>query len=110
MIFTGDLLFVNDVGRPDLRDADEDPSALAGKLYDSLHEKILTLPDEVKVYPAQDTKFGARHFRDLDRLAMVGETKWQHGMAVFCKPFTTATVRYFERDQIDKARAWLCET
>lgn len=52
VIFTGDLLFVNDVGRPDLRDADEDPSALAGKLYDSLHEKILTLPEEVKVYPA----------------------------------------------------------
>ena len=51
MIFTGDLLFVNDVGRPDLRDADEDPSALAGKMYDSL-QKILTLPDEVKVYPA----------------------------------------------------------
>jgi len=51
-IFTGDLLFVNDVGRPDLRDADEDPSGLAGKLYDSLFQKILTLPDDVKVYPA----------------------------------------------------------
>ena len=51
-IFTGDLLFVNDVGRPDLRDADEDPSALAGKLYDSLFHKILALPDEVKVYPS----------------------------------------------------------
>ena len=51
-VFTGDLLFVNDVGRPDLRDGDEDPSALAGKLYDSLHEKILKLPDDVKVYPA----------------------------------------------------------
>lgn len=51
-IFTGDLLFVNDVGRPDLRDADEDPSELAGKLYDSLFNKILSLPDEVKVYPA----------------------------------------------------------
>jgi len=51
-IFTGDLLFVNDVGRPDLRDADEDPSALAGKLYDSLLQKILALPDEVKIYPA----------------------------------------------------------
>jgi hydroxyacylglutathione hydrolase len=51
-IFTGDLLFVNDVGRPDLRDADEDPSALAGKLYDSLHHKVLTLPDQVKVYPS----------------------------------------------------------
>jgi hydroxyacylglutathione hydrolase len=51
-VFTGDLLFVNDVGRPDLRDADEDPSALAAKMYDSLHDKIMTLPDEVKVYPA----------------------------------------------------------
>ncbi len=51
-IFTGDLLFVNDVGRPDLRDADEDPSALAAKLYDSLFSKILSLPDAVKIYPA----------------------------------------------------------
>lgn len=51
-IFTGDLLFVNDVGRPDLRDADEDPSGLAGKLYDSLFDKILALPDGVKIHPA----------------------------------------------------------
>jgi hypothetical protein len=58
----------------------------------------------------EDTKFGARHFRHLERLAMVGETKWQHGMSVFCKPFTTATVRYFERDQLEQARAWLRET
>ena len=51
VIFTGDLLFVGDVGRPDLRDADADPGALAEKLYDSLH-RILELPDEVKIYPA----------------------------------------------------------
>jgi SpoIIAA-like len=57
----------------------------------------------------EDTKFGARHFRDIERLAMVGETKWQHGMAIFCKPFTTATVRYFEHDQVEAARAWLNE-
>ena len=38
----------------------------------------------------EDTKFGVRHFHDIERLAMVGETKWQHGMAIFCKPFTTA--------------------
>jgi hypothetical protein len=56
-----------------------------------------------------DTKFGARHFRDLDRLAMVGEAKWQHGMAVFCKPFTTASVRYFDHDRVDAAHAWLAE-
>ena len=57
----------------------------------------------------EDTKFGARHFRDLDRLAMVGETKWQHGLAIFGKPFTTATVRYFTHDKIEEARAWLSE-
>ena len=52
VVFTGDLLFVSDVGRPDLRDADEDPSALADKLYSSLFDKILMLPDDVKIYPA----------------------------------------------------------
>ena len=51
-IFTGDLLFVGDVGRPDLRDADEDPNLLAKKLYDSLFNKVVNLPDEVLVYPA----------------------------------------------------------
>src|SRR3954453_20010587 len=47
LFFTGALLFLIDVGRPDLRDADEDPSGLASKLYDSLFHKILALPDEV---------------------------------------------------------------
>jgi len=55
----------------------------------------------------EDTRFGARHFNDIDRLAMVGETKWQHGMAVFCKPFTTATVRYFDLAAANEARAWI---
>lgn len=55
----------------------------------------------------QDTKFHAKHFSDIERVAMVGETKWQHAMAVFCKPFTAATVRYFDRTAIDQARAWL---
>lgn len=52
VVFTGDLLFVNDVGRPDLRDADADPTELAGLLYDSLFDKILSLPGDVRVYPA----------------------------------------------------------
>ena len=51
-LFTGDLLFVNDVGRPDLRDAEADPRALAVQLYDSLFNKILALPGNVKIYPA----------------------------------------------------------
>ncbi len=50
-VFTGDTLFVGDVGRPDLA-PDLTPQELAGMLYDSLHEKLMRLPGEVKVYPA----------------------------------------------------------
>jgi hypothetical protein len=38
---------------------------------------------------------------------MVGEKRWQHGMARFCKPFTTATIRYFDHSHADEARKWL---
>lgn len=53
-VFTGDTLFVGDVGRPDLAVAGTGHSTqeLAGQLYDSLHDKLLTLPDETVVYPA----------------------------------------------------------
>ncbi len=57
----------------------------------------------------EDTKFALHHFRDIERLAIVGEAKWQHGLAVFCKPFTSATVRYFEHTATNEARAWLGE-
>ena len=52
-VLTGDTLFVGDVGRPDLR-ASLGWSAreLGGMLYDSLHEKLLKLPDQTSVYPA----------------------------------------------------------
>jgi hypothetical protein len=55
----------------------------------------------------RDFNFEATHFSDIERLAIVGETKWQHGMAVFCKPFTAAKIRYFDRPAIDQAREWL---
>jgi glyoxylase-like metal-dependent hydrolase (beta-lactamase superfamily II)/rhodanese-related sulfurtransferase len=50
-VFTGDTLFIGDVGRPDLSNA-HTPAELAGLLYDSLHQKVLALADEVLVYPA----------------------------------------------------------
>jgi hypothetical protein len=56
-----------------------------------------------------DTKFALKHFSDIERLAMVGDKKWQHGMATFCKPFTKATVRYFDQAQAAEARTWLTE-
>jgi hypothetical protein len=55
----------------------------------------------------QDIKFDAGHFRDIERLAIVGESKWQQGMATFCKPFTSAKIRYFDRSAIEQAREWL---
>ena len=56
-----------------------------------------------------DFKFDLKHFQDIDRLAMVGDKKWEKGMSVFCKPFTTATVRYFDQDVREEAIAWLGE-
>lgn len=57
----------------------------------------------------EDFKFGIEHFADIERLAMVGEQKWQHGMAIFCKPFTKAQVRYFDHANTSEARKWLEE-
>jgi glyoxylase-like metal-dependent hydrolase (beta-lactamase superfamily II)/rhodanese-related sulfurtransferase len=52
-IFTGDTLFIGDVGRPDLIGSKGfTAEQMAGMLYDSLHEKILKFPDETEVYPA----------------------------------------------------------
>ncbi|HEX4120879.1 MAG TPA: STAS/SEC14 domain-containing protein [Verrucomicrobiae bacterium] len=54
-----------------------------------------------------DIKFDIKHFSDIDRLAMVGDKKWEKGMSVFCKPFTTAKIRYFDTAASSEARAWL---
>ena len=51
-VLTGDTLFIGDVGRPDLLGATMSSQELAGMLFDSLHDKLLKLPDAVKVYPA----------------------------------------------------------
>lgn len=50
-VLTGDSLFIGDVGRPDLSPR-HTPAQLAGLLYDSLHTKLMSLPDSVLVYPA----------------------------------------------------------
>lgn len=55
----------------------------------------------------EDTKFAIHHFDDIEKIAMVGEKRWQQGMASFCKPFTTATVRYFDHVDAAEARKWL---
>ena len=47
-VLTGDTLFVGSVGRPDLHAHAQD---FAAKLHDSIHEKLMTLPDDIEVYP-----------------------------------------------------------
>jgi len=52
-VLTGDTLFIGDVGRPDLAGGrGYTPQDMAAMMYDTLHDKLLKLPDEVEVYPA----------------------------------------------------------
>src|SRR5436309_231999 len=51
-VLTGDAMFIGDVGRPDLLGSRMPAAELAGMLYDSLHQKLLALPDDTKVFPA----------------------------------------------------------
>lgn len=54
-----------------------------------------------------DFKLGVKHVADIERIAMVGDKKWEKWMAAFCRPLTKAQVRYFAGDAIGQARNWL---
>ncbi|NQV24088.1 MAG: STAS/SEC14 domain-containing protein [Rhodopirellula sp.] len=58
----------------------------------------------------EDTRFAIKHFADIERIAMVGKTKWQRGMATFCKPFTKGKLQNFDHVKAVEARDWLDET
>ena len=57
-----------------------------------------------------DLEFGLKHYSDFERIAMVGDRKWEEWMANFCKPFTNARVKYFDRSEVDAAWEWLRES
>jgi hypothetical protein len=54
-----------------------------------------------------DNKFDLQHFAHVERLALVGESKWQEGMAAFCKPFTAATIRFFDQAKSAESLNWI---
>ena len=56
-----------------------------------------------------DFKFGVKHYASFERIALVGDRRWEEWMAAFCKPFTRAEVRYFNADDSTAAWAWLGE-
>jgi len=47
----------------------------------------------------EDTKFGIEHFNDIEKLAFIGDKKWEKGMEIFCKVFTTAQVKFFTPEE-----------
>jgi glyoxylase-like metal-dependent hydrolase (beta-lactamase superfamily II)/rhodanese-related sulfurtransferase len=71
-VFTGDTLFIGDVGRPDLGGETRE---LAGMLYDNLHEKLLRLPDDVLVFPAHGAGSLCGRAMSDDRSSTIGRER-----------------------------------
>lgn len=76
-LFTGDTLFVGDVGRPDLAQKGEELTTndLAGMMYDSLQQKIVPLPDDVLVYPGHGPGSACGKHLGPNTHSTVGEEK-----------------------------------
>ncbi len=74
-IFTGDTLFVGDVGRPDLLDGVMTSEQLASMMFDSLTKKIKTLPDDVIVYPAHGPGSACGKNIGKETFSTIGEQK-----------------------------------
>lgn len=74
-VFTGDTLFVGDVGRPDLLDGVMTREELASLLYDSLNQKIKTLPDHTIVYPAHGPGSACGKNIGSETFSTIGEQK-----------------------------------
>ena len=111
--------------------ATDSPKVVGVKLCGTLHdedfkqfvptiETILTAEGRVRLFVQfedfhgwdlraawDDFLFGLKHYADFDRIAMVGDRKWERWMATFCKPFTRAKVKYFDNSEVDAAWTWL---
>jgi hydroxyacylglutathione hydrolase len=76
-LFTGDTLFIGDVGRPDLaqKGADITMNELAGTLYDSLQEKIMPLANDVIIYPAHGAGSSCGKNMGPETFSTLGEQK-----------------------------------
>ncbi|MDB5257293.1 MAG: fold metallo-hydrolase [Chitinophagaceae bacterium] len=76
-VFTGDTLFIGDVGRPDLaqKATHMTQDELAGLLYDSLRTKVMTLPDDVLVYPAHGAGSACGKHMSKETVSTIGEQK-----------------------------------
>jgi hydroxyacylglutathione hydrolase len=111
-IFTGDTLFVGDVGRPDLLDGRMTSQELAGLMYDSLNTKIKTLPDEVLVYPAHGPGSACGKNIGKEKSSTIGEQKKnnyalqnidkQHFIQQLCEGIMPPPAYFFADTEINK--------
>ena len=85
-VFTGDTLFVGDVGRPDLaqKGAELTTQDLAGMMYDSIHNKLFPLADDVIVYPAHGAGSACGKSLGKETFSTIGEQK-KHNYALEAK-------------------------
>ncbi len=74
-LFTGDTLFVGDVGRPDLSSGDLTSSELASIMYDTIQKKLMPLPDDVIVYPAHGPGTSCGKNLSPETMSTIGEQK-----------------------------------
>ena len=74
-IFTGDTLFVGDVGRPDLSSGNMNSAELAGIMYDTIQNKILPLADDILVYPAHGAGSSCGKNMGPETFSTIGEQK-----------------------------------
>jgi hydroxyacylglutathione hydrolase len=81
-VLTGDTLFIGDVGRPDLlASIGYTRDELADKLYDSLHDKLMTLPDATRVYPAHGAGSACGKNLSTDLWSTMGDQKqWNYAL------------------------------
>ncbi|HKB58785.1 MAG TPA: STAS/SEC14 domain-containing protein [Gallionellaceae bacterium] len=103
---------------------------LSGKLKDedyhsfapAVDQMIAAVPGKVRLFVRledfygwdlhgawDDLAFGIKHYSDTDRIAMVGEKKWEEWMTLLWKPFSRAEVRYFDAAHIGDAWTWIRE-
>jgi len=102
---------------------------LSGRLHDEDYRKFVPLVDELAAREGRvrllaqfhefhgwdlhalwdDIKFSTTHCHSIERIALVGDRKWEAWMAKVCKPFTKAKIRYFDATEIEEAWKWLEE-
>jgi ubiquinone/menaquinone biosynthesis C-methylase UbiE len=82
------------------------------RLVDRLGKiRILFEMEEFKGWKAaalwDDLRFDWKYYSSIEKLAIVGDKRWQKWMSGVCRPFTTAEIRYFDRTEISGAQTWI---